>query len=298
MIARASQYWQGIAILGLLLAAGCTAPQNGGKAPPASHAQTGSSQPPSSSSSSNSSEEPKKVLGISWNGCKGLGVSLQHANALGLDQGDVPAGWETDGLQNNIYQVIVNQCARVSVGPFERGPASVVIEMDDAVAPPASCEHFNGGYDDSQVLYSLWVDDTEVADYLKATYGMPVHFGAITFDLKDSPAGQVQTWNWNETGSSASTLSGLRPTGPENNATYLDRIAWKVGAGVSFIDLRQDRILPLVTGATGEGVLAPPMRYGQHGAAPFAGLASIWNQADQFGPIYRFGDTQCKKPLD
>ena len=223
---------------------------------------------------------------------------MQHANALGLDQGDVPNGWEADASKNDIYQVMVNQCARVSVGPYERGPASFVVEMDNAVLPPPACERFNAGYDDVHVLYSLWVDDAEVANYLKTTFNMPVRLGTITPDVKDSGNGQLQTWTWQESGSDTSTLAGLRPGGPEGNATFLDRIAWKVGAGVSFLDLRRNTILPYVPGATAEGVLAPPMRYAQHGSEPFAGLASVWSESDHFGPIYRFGDTQCEQPLD
>ncbi len=39
------------------------------------------------------------------------------------------------------------------------------------------------------------------------------------------------------------------------------------------------------------------MRYAKAGPTPFAGLTSVWKTGDFYGPIYRFGDMECKEPL-
>lgn len=196
-----------------------------------------------------------------------------------------------------MYQFMVNTCQRVSVGGFERGPVSFMLEQHWGVDPPDSCRDFNPGFDQAAVLLALWVDDPEVATYLRAEYHLPVEVGQVHEEVMPQDDMEIQTWTWQTEGAEQSTLVVVHPGGSEGKAAPTNRLIWHNGTGVSFLDLTSDRDLPQAFVPTAHGVLAPPMRYAQSGPTPFTGLTSTWKTSDHFGPFYRFGDLECKQPL-
>lgn len=214
-----------------------------------------------------------------------------------LDRGATPPGWESDLPDNSMYIFLVNLCERVSIGPFERGPATFIMEMHWGNEPPEACQQFEPSYEQAATLLSIWVDDPDIAGLLRDELQMPVVLGTVASSTASQNDVELQTWTWQAEGQDASSLVVGHPGGSETRGNPVDRIAWHNGTGVQFMDLAQEKLLPDKAVPTGQGTLAPPMRYASQDATPFAGLASVWKDGDFYGPIYRFGDLECKQPL-
>lgn len=233
---------------------------------------------------------------IAWNKCQGLESTIFfYDNVVDLDDGQTPPGWEPSPTQDDRYFFQVNRCERVSIGGFERGPVSFLLETHTAVSPPPACEEFNAGFEDMKVLLGLWVDDPELATFLAQTYSLPVEFAEFSIEVSAQADGQEHKWTWKADGEESS-LTAYRPGGDEGPSTYLNRFVWHNGTGVSFMDLKGVDVITAAP-SPAAGVLAPPMKYAQGTSRPYAGIASVWNQGDHDGPIFRFGDMECKDLL-
>jgi hypothetical protein len=234
---------------------------------------------------------------IAWNKCQGLDSSIFfYDNVVDLDGGRTPPGWEPDPTQDDRYLFMMNRCERVSIGPFERGPATFLLEVHSAVNAPKACTEFNAGFEDMEVLLGLWVDDRDLAAYLAQAFGLPAEFAEFSLQAAPQGDGQTQQWTWSA-GGQESTLTAYRPGGDEGLSPYLERVVWHNETGVSFLDLHDDDVIPFTVSPPAAGVLAPPMNYAQGTARPYAGLVSVWNEGDHYGPIFRFGDMECKTLL-
>ncbi len=234
---------------------------------------------------------------ISWNECQGTGASIPYANALMLDEGETPPGWEPSPDQNDFYSFYLNVCQRISLGSFERGPTMMLIETHNGVNPPPACAEFNADYGEFSVLLSIWVDDPEVAQFLRDTYGLPVRLGTASVEVTEAGDESVYKWTWQNGTSGQSELTVVHPSGTTGRTPFVSRIAWHNGTGVSLLDLKQDLMLPHTFFPTAQGTLAPPMRYAERTPGPIVGLTSVWKAGDFYGPFYRFGDLECKQPV-
>lgn len=276
-----------------LMLAGCSQqadpPQNGG----------GDASPSGDSTGVTNGTLPAAIPAeIAWNECHGIGATMSYyGNVINVDQGKTPPGWEPDATEDNRYYFMVNRCERVSIGSFERGPIHFLLEAHGGVEPPPACLEFDDEPNDVKVLLGLWVDDQELAAFLRDTYGMPAQVGTMQLDVTPQGDAETHQWTWELEGSEASTLVGIHPGGMEGASTYLDRLVWNNGVGVTMLDFHEDSVLPYQPFPTAQGILAPPMAYGEGTARPFAGLASVWKESDHYGPIARFGDFECENLL-
>lgn len=234
---------------------------------------------------------------ISWNECVGMGSSLAYyGNAFDIDGGQRPPGWEPDSQEDQRYHFSINRCERVSVGPYERGPVHFLYEAHGGIEPPQTCAEFGGQPDDVKVLLGLWVDDPEVAAYLRATYAMPVVDATMHLEVSDQSGQEIHTWSWSS-GPDVSTMVGMHVEGDPGTPDYVDRLVWHNGTAVTMLDLRSDKSLSYNSPPVIGGILAPPMAYGQGISRPYSGLASVWPTSDYSGPIMSFGDLVCEQPL-
>jgi hypothetical protein len=235
---------------------------------------------------------------ISWNECRGMGATLSyHGNVFDIDGGHTPPGWEPDVQEDHRYYFMVNRCERVAVGPFERGPVHFLYEAHGGVEPPQACIEFDGGADDVKVLLGLWVDDPEVASYLRESLAMPVIDAAISLEVVTDPGNKsLHHWTWSS-GQQPSEIFALRSGPVSGTAKYVERLAWHNGTAVTLLDLHEDKSTADGDAPTAHGTLAPPMAYSSGVPRPFVGLAGLWDTSDHHGPITRFGDLECAQQL-
>jgi len=226
-------------------------------------------------------------------GCSGATATVRSPHPLPAT--GVPAGWEGDGNPLHSVRVTVLECVRVSWGPFERGPVSLVMEWRDDLQPPPACMANVGTH---LVLASIGFSDPELATYAKGTAGMPA--GLAAFASQEVPVGPVaqREWRWGPPGAAPSLLAvpaaGDFPFWDEQ----LHRLHWADGDGVSRLDLRYNYTTGSVDPKGAWGELRPPMLYGQ--ANPVAAFASTsagrLEGLEAQGTVERFGDPQCGPP--
>lgn len=260
---------------------------------------TSQSSTVSTSSSAPITPDPSEPIpgSITWNECHGLGIAIDWPNALSLEGGETPPGWEAGPAEADRYQVSLNECQRVSIGRFERGPVRVLVETRRAVSPPAACLDFSPDYGTMKVLISLWVDDPDLANYLATTYHLPVRIGQFSLEVTDQGGNEVQQWTWSN-GSNPASQATAAHVGPADPAPSVARHVWHNGTAVSFLDLTYGYSLPDAPVPLAQGTLAPPMRLAERGVSAFTAATSVWKHADLHGPFYRFGDLECKQLLD
>jgi hypothetical protein len=284
-----------LAITGLLLGGCLDSGSNPAQDPTGANTETdGPTNPPSS----NDLTPPIASIPtqIAWNECQGLEAALPHYNALvDVDDGETPPGWEPEADQDGRHYFMLNRCERVSIGPFERGPVSFLVEGHNRVNPPTPCREFNAGFESFNVLLSFWIDDPEVGTFLRETYGLPIRIGRFSSQVTPLPEGELHQWTWSSDGDE-STLAVKRPGMGDDLSPYLIRYVWHNETGVSLLDLHEDAVVPY-TSTIAEGMLAPPMKYAQGSMRPYTGFSPTWNHADHYGPIFRFGDMACKELL-
>jgi hypothetical protein len=147
-------------------------------------------------------------------------------------------------------------------------------------------------------LASLWVNDTELASYLKQTYpGLPVYYSPIQTETKDfGPGGVVHTWSW---GLGAQNQSQMNIVEDQQGANPLEdyfRIFWYDETGVSVMDLDNAYSFPLVTARLAYGTLYPPMLWGNI-AVDYASTGNWAEEVTMQGHITIFRDHECKQPV-
>jgi hypothetical protein len=281
-----------LALLATLTLAGCagSSPQGSQDAPATAESET----PPLGTPTARSNATAPK---ISWNGCTGLGGTLSYyGNIVDVDKGRRPAGWESDAQEDHRYFFTANRCERVSVGNFERGPIHFVYEAHGGVEPPQTCFDYGEEPDDIKVLIGFWVDDPELGRFLQETYAMPIVIGTMSLEVLDQGEQDLHRWTWS-TGSDDSTMAALYVAGDPGTPTYLDRLAWKTGDGVTMLDMKSEKTVSYNTPPAVTGVLAPPMAFGDGLPRPFTGAGDVWIDGSYNGPFTSFGDTACAQPL-
>lgn len=192
------------------------------------------------------------------------------------------------------------ECNRISWGPFERGPIRLLFELHDRLNPPGNCTNHDGtdGFISLWILNSLWIDDEELANYLKVTYDLPTIFAQMSVkdDLQSGIGTQV--WSWNEPGKPSSQVTYY--VANSVNATdvpYTDRMYWYNETTLSYVNLRivanVDQVNPGIT----PGTMQPPMLYTYNGMTSYIGTGQKFDSMELSANLKRYGDFKCERPL-
>ncbi|MEA3189647.1 MAG: hypothetical protein QOD77_229 [Thermoplasmata archaeon] len=236
---------------------------------------------------------PVVDLNMTWNGCKMVG--LGHTYPKGQNPGTPPSDWPpaTGGVGSDVY-VEAYQCERVSWGPYER-PMTMVMESHTNLDPPEACRV--GGWDTFQALASWWVSDRELADFMRTTYGIPVHHGAIDFLNETGQATSTFTATWNETGTEPSSMKASQVNQAEGHSLAALRFFWDWGNGTAMLDLQQDKQYSIAPTYVVQATMNPPMLLSSLGLPRMVARGAAVPHATLTGDLVLFGDRTCEEPL-
>lgn len=280
----------------LLMLAGCThtGPPSGGNPTSSSDSV---SQTESSTGSTESGHELEPIGipdGLDLSGCHGIGFTIDTDREF--FEPSFPPGWEPEETQGIMsIDHFVHACDRISWGAFER-PIHLALESINTFVPAEGC--LQGDFTFSWLLQSFWVDDLEVYNYARQTYGMPVRL--VQFNESSTPIQDTRTVDWNLTTDGVMgavhfvDLAGESFQGPQPDRRWF----WFNGRGISFVDWRVSYKDDQITVRAANGVLPPPFLYGGADLPDeFAARSNLFEQGSVAASIQRFGDLECKKPL-
>lgn len=228
-----------IAVLLVILLAGCSQPESPSKEPAGS---VPTATPPGESPPANISAPADRPTLLQLDGCSGLTVTQPYAGPL--HPAPVPEGFTSNKDAALLASVLeAYACVRVGVGPFERA-ASIAFELSNHAAPPAACQDgmASGGF---WLIHQIWIDDPEIATYLSEV--MPVELADITATAGQAPF--EAHWAWAE----GITLDVANR---QNNATWNllpARYGWQLGDGLAFIDIEYSGQTTGLAGAAATG---------------------------------------------
>lgn len=287
----------------ILLLSGCT---EGGqsKDDPSNQPAAGSDETADPSNPTESSSKPgggnssiPVPLNLRLTDCVGVAVRFIWPADSAPAGAEVPPGWETAEAMATDHLVQLTQCQRISVGPFERGPVNVLLELHDKIAPPEACLDFGGqDYSDVQVLRKIWVDDPEIVSYLTASAGMPALYGEFTFAPSPTGGTGVFTWDWGVPGQAHSTLAYSRVDTVPGGSASTARIFWHNGQAAFLMDLHEEEDRPAVSTLNAVAVLKAPMMHPlpEFGAA--SGIYSLVDAGAYEAALQTFGGMACEQP--
>jgi len=284
-------------VLVLVLFGGCLGANN---APNTQGQPLSMSSNSGSESRSESTSVPPPVGNVSQtlllDGCgKGIAALIYVPQALYPDATPSDASWAANSQVVAIH-VEVHECARISVGPFERGPIHYLVEHHDNLVVPQSCRDVPGDYTSDEALSQIWLDDAAIVDYLQKTYELPVRFASINV-TSDSLGPETQDhWTFGVPGQPASMLEGtIGATDAKSFPVY--RLYYFPAKGrVSFLDYSIDEKFEGLGNPLATGKLAPPLIYGSTGTGDAVAYGGPARDGHYSVAFHQFGDDQCKVP--
>lgn len=208
-------------------------------------------------------------------------------------------GWEESVTPDGELHYRARTCERVSVGPFERGPVNLFYETHNNRRVPGPCAE--GEYANTGVLQTIWLDDAEIADYLRTVYLMPAQFASISLTKVDAGMTIDFLWTVELPGSESSELVYRHiPDNDYGQREYPSfRYFWASAPdAVSYMDTKTETHTvgeeePTVV----EGTLKPPLLYTNLGMERFVAYGGGGIDGYVHGEIHLFKDTQCSDPL-
>lgn len=283
-----------------LLLAGCMGadspkgPEDAQQPPAPSTSTTGTAPPnlPSEPATNNASVGPPT---LQLNGCSGWDAFWDFLPSSQVPTTNTPPGWErTDPAPTTGTGVLVLRCEKIGVGPIERGPVTMMIDRHWNVDVPATCKQDAAAGTTFGVLAKLYVDDQEVADYLRQAFGMPT--GLLTMDFAESAAGPIiqHDVRWTADGGAESHLTLVQDSTSVNHAQAY-RTYWTVGERLVRwqLDLKLDG--PDYANRPGRGTVAAPMLMAQV-SETFVGVADWFPSITGPSSVQFYEDYRCEAP--
>jgi hypothetical protein len=251
-------------------------------------------------SSSASPSNPPSLLenaSIAMDGCgKGITALVYAPQALYPSATPHDPSWSSDSPVVAIT-LLVQECSRISVGPFERGPVRFLLEVHDNLVSPTSCREVPGDYTSDEAFSQLWLDDAEIAAYLQATYGLPVRFASISVVSESLGTRTSDHWTFGVPGEPVSTLDSI--IGATDTTSFpVYRLYYSPSEGrVSFADFTFHLEYAGLDYLLSTGKVAPPLIYGSTGTGDLVAYGSPSRNSHFSVEIHQFGDDECKEPL-
>jgi hypothetical protein len=220
------------------------------------------------------------------------GWSAGEAVPAAATPGSRPAGWAASQAPIPGLRLEAFRCARVSVGPFERGPVHLLLDTHGNAEPPQACAQ---GATRAAVLALLWLDDAPIAAYLNATFGVPAQAGPTTSVEETTAGATLHDWSWGPPGAAPSRLQVPDAGEPSPLPTTRERYFWPRGAGVAALELDVGGAASAATlPATGQ--LRPPMLMAQVAGGTYAGVSDTLAEGHADGRFLRYADAACEVP--
>lgn len=258
----------------LLLLSGCTQPQ------PADEADLASLQ---------------LKQGIEWTNCIAFAATA-FGSSIQFPYPPRPSGWEDPHVPGaNEHHLHASYCERVQWGPYERGPVFTLFEAVAGSLTPDSC--LEGEVNRWGHFATLWISDAEIAAYANQTLGVPVF--AADFRLDETSVGTAveRKWIWSLPGNPSSELAMIESDGESPSTSFVERIFWINGTGISFLDLNKRYELPMNQARVGHGHLEAPMAAARNGFNEYATAFDTHTNSVWSANVQSFRDTLCTEPV-
>lgn len=185
----------------------------------------------------------------------------------------------------------VYDCPRVSIGPFER-PLRILTEVSQVANAPEPCQPEVGPGEIIQwrTLTSIWVNDTEVADWIRAVWEMPVYYSPIEDTTTNDPVFLEHTWTWGIDGEKSALT--IFDDSPEFTPSVMDdRYFWFNETAVSSLDLHRTFTSPNVHRPM-KGTLAKPM-LGAYASKDYVDEVMMMQDIEADMEVIRYKDHFC-----
>lgn len=287
----------------LLLVAIAVAGCSDKRSPPSETSSPTSSSAPSSATStsteSGSSTPPSNAsrpLLLHLSQCKSFGGSTFPIPSP-LAPGTAPTGWEQEDplvLPTSYVSYDGFECARFSLGPFERGPVRFLIERHGKAAIPAKCME-GSGQSHIGIISSFLISDAELAAFLHDQYGLATVFGEFAIEEQPFGAATQYKWTWGPSGAEPSDLTFYQEA-PGQTWDFGDRFFWQRGEGIGVLQLSYDREGPSTTNRDGHGTMREPMLLASTAGGAFAGPVNFYPDHAGEGVFSLFSDLRCEEP--
>lgn len=173
----------------------------------------------------------------------------------------------------------------------------MVWELHQTYYPPKAC--FNEDYGATSHVTTLVVDDPDFVQQAR-NFGLPAFLGSISLAKDEQPGVTTWNWWWQVEGNPKSNFVNVvtSPLPHHSSMRDLSRLAWFPEAGgVTYFDTTFVGAFDSATQPIVYGTIASPMVYANAGSPLFPGLGSI-REGAYSATMYRFGDFECKNPID
>lgn len=225
--------------------------------------------------------------------CSGI-LTLNHLPTPLVDA-KPPGSWDGNGEPTVEVRLELHVCQRVSVGPFERGPVGLAIEVHDNQLAPGSCEAI-GDFLTSETLVRMLVSDSDISAYLQTEFGMSS--GTFAYDVTMSTP-ETMGISLNVDGSE-SELSVLKRSLGNGEAVVNDafRFYWaNEYGGINLMDFMAETHTQSLHPPAVTGTLNAPFLAAESVGNPYVGYGQPFTSSNAEGTVTRFGDMECQNPL-
>jgi hypothetical protein len=171
----------------------------------------------------------------------------------------------------------------------------MVLEYHNNLDPPESCRSTD--YDVKDALWSWWLNDRELATFLKETYNLPVHYGTVEIPMEADAVKTTITATWNETGSKPSSLTSSQVNEPTGSIPIAFRFHWNVGNGTGMLDLKTMNTYSSAQPFVIQAEMNPPMLNSQSKTPVLFGVGQVMPSVEMTGTFTLFSDRECKQPI-
>jgi len=209
---------------------------------------------------------------------------------LDMGPGTVPSSWgPSDAFTSSVYMELFD-CEHASIGPFERGPVQLLVEMHDKGLLPEGCILHGAGL--ILNIEKIIVSDPAISRYLQEEGFTPTLVGTFRSSTSSVAGEDRAIWTWQIDGNT-STLNGGSFTAVTSPVDDTERWIAINGSGLVAIDAHYTYTNTLQN-AEIHGDLSPPMLYAT--AVPgghYLGVGDIASDYKAEWTITKFKDQQC-----
>lgn len=281
----------------VFILAGCTGNSPSGE-PPSSTATSsedgGEPIPPDG----NKENETVLPSAFSFTDCQGVLFLFNWPKAY-ADEGTNPSGWPRKDDAINAPEYVAYECGRVAWGRFERGPVLVLLETHGEFEEPATCQD-PGAYVVVRMIESIWLNDQEIVDFARNSYGLPVYYADIIQVVDSSLPVRQTVWSWSTPdGAPASISFPALGEGSPNAIDQTHRLFWPRGSAVGFMDLDMVHTGNVNDQPPTQGRLPEPFIYGRAFDDPnfVTAFSTPVFDASLSARLRIFADADCKEPM-
>lgn len=208
-----------------------------------------------------------------------------------------PPGWEEDppGATSSVGLLALD-CARVSVGPFER-PLRLLVETTTSFLAPETCLGSVDAVTVFLVPNTVWLEDAEVAGHLASTFGLDAIVRPLSTEVQQAGGADVHSWSWGLEGQPESRVQVTDAGSDQAQDSLPDqRLFWAAGGRLARLDLDLTLDGPETAPALVEGTVQPPMLLHDAGR-PFAWTGMWYNAGSVEGRLTLYEDFACEHPV-